>query len=136
MASIPCPKDCGCCCGILPFPKETWEKHKAKAQYAVKAVEEFGDEVGITPVDATLDCVFLSKEKQCVIYEDRPEICREYGDEKCPCPYFDSKGVKRTRQDRRRVERQIDSTNRKAFRVMEQVARVNGWDYGKKEGHS
>ena len=75
------------------FPKEIWEKHKDKAQYPVD-VAVFGDEVGVTPSGKpTLDCVFLSKVRKCLIYEDRPKICREYGSRKCPCPYFTENGV-------------------------------------------
>lgn len=49
----------------------------------------------IIPITSDLLCPFLKKDLGCAIYEDRPEVCRKYGDETHPmlcCPMQDKDG--------------------------------------------
>lgn len=94
-----CKENCGKCCGIVPFsksekdalPLELQEKYAWKlfgssfiplpkdglsGETISKAVEEF-------------DCVFLTEDKKCSIYDKRPLICKAFGKVKCEgltCP--------------------------------------------------
>jgi hypothetical protein len=48
---------------------------------------------------------------QCNIYEDRPNVCREYGNESSidmSCPYLKKDGTSRSRQERRSIQRTVD----------------------------
>ena len=48
---------------------------------------------------------------KCKIYNERPEVCKRFGDESHPalcCPYQDKNGRVRSRAERRYTERQID----------------------------
>ena len=38
-------------------------------------------------------CVFLNNEKRCVIYNERPRICRDFGIRKAMCPYIKPDGT-------------------------------------------
>lgn len=117
MVDIPCPSGCGVCCGVMFFELELWEGVKDRVQYGVARLEVSGGLVLAVPVveDNLFVCPFLSSEKKCVIYDLRPAICREYGSEEVPCPYYNSLGVKRCRQERRRVQRLIDKWVDKVF---------------------
>lgn len=57
-------------------------------------------------------CVFLNNDLTCNIYDDRPELCQKYGDETHPmmtCIYQAKCGRERSRQERRRVQREQDT---------------------------
>ena len=104
-----CINDCGECCGIVHLPKKLWLEMKHKAQKKVIRLDEFQD--AVTPVTEDGLCVFLTKGCTCAIYTKRPEICKFYGVLDClPCPYLKSNGIKRTRQDKRRIQRKINKT--------------------------
>lgn len=79
------PKLCkGDCCGIVPIPKQTWVKHRGKIQRPVLGVIKFA---GDTVIPETKDavCPFLDSNYQCVIYNERPEVCAKFGDGTHPC---------------------------------------------------
>lgn len=70
-----CRERCAACCGPVPIPKGMWTcyKHLAKpAEYFMET--DFENWV----IQSNMDCVFLDDYK-CLIYEHRPDICREYG---------------------------------------------------------
>lgn len=100
-----CPKKCQAdCCGYVPMPKELWEKHKAKAQREYKEVE-WNDET-ILPLTEDLNCPFLDKNYRCVIYNDRPWICKLFGTKEIKglkCPYLKTDGSKRGKEERKRL---------------------------------
>jgi hypothetical protein len=107
---IPCPDNCGECCGAIPFEAEFLEKHKDKIQRPIIESLPFA-KTEIYPVTKGNACPFLRKEDmRCAIYEERPEICRRYGydEDVLPCPHYDKDGNKRCRQSFRRVQRQIN----------------------------
>lgn len=78
-------KDCGLCCGCYPLPRWLVAKYADRVQRAVQWVPY--DEKYIHPKTADGKCPFLSVwDKRCVVYEDRPWVCRLYGtDETIPC---------------------------------------------------
>jgi Fe-S-cluster containining protein len=54
-------------------------------------------------------CVFLNDDLSCNVYEDRPWVCKKYGDESCSfmtCPFQSKEGRIRSRQERRKIERE------------------------------
>jgi len=104
-----CPKR-GDCCGIIPFNKELIKKHKDKFQVEVQKEVDMGEEVSFITED--LFCIFLNRQtKLCMIYEDRPRVCKLYGVTKnkdLQCPYFRPSGNKRSPASRKQIERHID----------------------------
>ena len=95
------------CCGITPIPKEIYHRNKDNIVRESKEIIETDDAIISITDDAY--CVFLNGDLSCNIYEDRPSVCRKFGDESHPmlfCPYLDKNGAERSRQNRRQVERQ------------------------------
>jgi len=104
MKEFKCIENCADCCGPVPFPIETWEKFKhlaAKPDYVMKIEKD------IFPVRNNMACVFLSNH-HCLIYENRPSICRDYGQvDGLPCPFIKRNGNKRSPAQAKRIQRQI-----------------------------
>ncbi len=93
------------CCGIVPIPKELYEQHKDKMNRIPLRIIEH--ENNVIPITSDAYCPFLNDDLSCNIYEDRPEICRKFGDETHPmlcCPYLNKDGKERCRQSRRQIE--------------------------------
>lgn len=93
-----CPEGSGCC-GIIPFDKKLIEKHKDKFQVKPAEIREEGEAVIIGTDD--LVCVFKNrKTRLCVIYDDRPYVCRLSGTKEgikvsglgLACPHFKPNG--------------------------------------------
>lgn len=106
-----CKSGCGSCCGIIPFPKELAKKTEHLAQ--VKPTKVIQDEKGrLYILTEDMFCVYLNrKTKECMIYEDRPELCRVYGlIPECPCPHFDLDGRRRNRNEACLIQIQINKT--------------------------
>ncbi len=79
-------RGCGACCGPVPFPRELWAKISGRVVHPVSAITPFVRET-LLVTGETLDCVFLTPDKRCAIYEDRPEVCRLFGMiPRLPCP--------------------------------------------------
>ena len=64
-------------CLIVPHPK---------ADHHVVLVQRHMENTDITEHS----CIFM-KDNRCLIYEDRPTICRSYGTKAMPCRYTDTK---------------------------------------------
>lgn len=83
-------KGCGECCGPVPLDRTLFEKNKHLTQKKFKLFPFIKGT--IIPVTKELSCIFLDKDKRCVIYEERPEICRLQGTTtKLPCPRIHDK---------------------------------------------
>lgn len=110
MVEFKCKENCGECCGVIPIPKEIWEKNKHKKQREIKKITEIRGEVYI--ICEGLKCVFLRElDKKCEIYPDRPQICRNYGIGKfdaLSCPYIKPNGRPRTPAMVKRIQRMIN----------------------------
>jgi Fe-S-cluster containining protein len=62
----------------------------------------------VLPITESANCCFLQSDYKCAIYNDRPQVCRIYGDESIPnlsCHWQDKNGNKRSRQSKRALER-------------------------------
>ena len=76
-------KGCGECCGPVVFRTAFYESNRDKIQ--TPPISETRDEPrpgfpGMTlPITESKSCVFLDSNKRCVIYENRPYICKMYG---------------------------------------------------------
>lgn len=98
-----CLENCSDCCGVIPIPKDTWEEFKHLSKES-KCVEEMENEIWVIGID--MNCVFLDGHK-CLIYDSRPNVCREYGlNELLPCPFIKSNGNKRSKAQTTRIVRQ------------------------------
>lgn len=95
------------CCGIVPLPVILWQKNQHKIQRDVKktirgTAEKGGARNIIIPITEDHYCPFLKKDLSCAVYEDRPEICRKFGDEShhlmC-CPVQDKEGNPRDEKE-------------------------------------
>jgi Fe-S-cluster containining protein len=129
------------CCGLVPIPYSIYEKHIDElpdgtkiypftAQGYVFALVT--EDVGDGKVD--VHCAFL-KDCKCTIYADRPPLCKMYGNEAdimmC-CPLFTKHGDKRSRQDRRRIERKATKEYMRILRDLQYRERMV-LQYGKGE---
>lgn len=97
------------CCGVVPIPKEIYEINKEKI--VRKASELIDADDCVIPITSDFYCVFLNEDLSCNIYEQRPDVCRKFGDESHPmlfCPVLDKSGNERCRQSRRRIERETN----------------------------
>ena len=94
------------CCAELPFDREFLDTHKPARTVVNEVV--FGDKV-ISETEGHY-CLYLDKDFRCSIYNERPEVCRLFGDESninLICPYQDKGGRVRSRQERRAIERKL-----------------------------
>lgn len=79
--SWPC-QNCGDCCVNTPIERDLVDRMREKFQRTV-IKEHISREIKgvtyLTIVTADNMCVFLDKENKCVIYQNRPWICRDFG---------------------------------------------------------
>lgn len=81
---FPCKDRCFRCCGPVPIPKEEWDRITATSAGRL-ALKRFGDAVEVAhadglyfPIHPLGICPFLGKDG-CLVYDERPLICRVYG---------------------------------------------------------
>ena len=104
-----CKDDCGQCCGLIPFDRELLLGKQIHQQREFYKLVELGKNE-VLPMTKDHLCVFLTEQKTCAIYDERPDVCRKYGiDPEMPCPYINEKGRARSPAKARRAQRQIDS---------------------------
>jgi Fe-S-cluster containining protein len=83
------------CCGPTPISRRVWNKHQDKIQTEPYEILEIDQTDDIVPVTVELKCVFLKEDYTCAIYEDRPDVCKKFGNETHPllvCPFQDKNG--------------------------------------------
>lgn len=102
---------CKCdCCGIVPIPENIFNKHKSKITINYKINEELKKfhskfKGYIVPITDDYKCPFLDRDNlKCIIYEDRPNICRDYGvmgnkSKYLQCPYLKPNGNVRNKKE-------------------------------------
>lgn len=79
---------CGQCCGIVPIDKRTFESNQMKIKIEYHATI-YNQTAFATKKDDPLECAFLDENKQCLIYQDRPEVCRLFGTiKKLECKFY------------------------------------------------
>jgi Fe-S-cluster containining protein len=104
------PSDCKAyCCGPVPVSKPVYFNNLDRRCRPVVEEIDMGDMV--FPQTGQNQCVFLSDNFHCQIYEDRPKTCREFGKIDSPlmqCPFMDKCGNRRTPKERKNVEKEFD----------------------------
>lgn len=105
-----------CCSCTSPIPKDIYERNKDKiVTQPIQIIEtdgkgrDFKDEKAIVALTEHHKCIFLNIDLSCNIYEDRPWICKKFGDESHPyltCSHQSKDGRVRSRQERRAIERE------------------------------
>lgn len=133
--SFNCLPNCGKCCGIVPIPKSTYEKHKDKLPIdhvlmLAPKDRRSSEEAVFVVAKGTVQCAFLDPMKRCSIYEDRPWVCREFGvgafawtDPRMACPFLRPDGEKRTRQEMRRLDAEVAKITGKFMERLHERAR-------------
>lgn len=141
----------GCCCGICPIPKEIFDKNKNKIVrevlhiiprngpdvpdegISINAIAQEKNIEMVVPLTEDAKCCFLNQDLSCNIYEDRPKICRKFGDESHPfmtCLFQSKEGRIRSRQETRGLERNLEKYAKKMnvnpLSVLQSQANENG----------
>ncbi len=99
----------GECCQNVPLPARLFEKNKVLRP--ITKMLDVGEQLGeayVVPVTDDNRCPFLDEQFHCSIYDQRPIVCRKFGDESCTfltCSWQDKDGRIRSRQERRKVDR-------------------------------
>lgn len=104
------------CCGPVPINKKVWSENIHLIQRPFDGVIDLGD--AVMPKTEDLTCVFLSPELKCMIYNDRPPVCHEYGSEThilMTCAYQKPDGSARSRSERRRIEKEQEKQVKKSL---------------------
>ena len=114
---------CGAkCCGPVPMPAVTWERHKDRACREVTEVVAMTQTISesarmktVVPLTADATCPFLDAELRCAIYDHRPYLCRQFGTAiypalECPLQHADGRNLtpKERAQREARVQKTID----------------------------
>lgn len=96
-----CKEGCHECCTLPPMRKQFLIDHQHLVKgVGIEVIEEGGYCYVLT---ADYICPFLQDNK-CVVYNDRPKICRDYGiKSNYPCVYVDRKGRERTAIEQQRI---------------------------------
>ena len=95
------------CCGLVIMPTDIWERNKALAQRPLKELSILGEEC--VPITGDLLCIFLDSNHRCAIYNDRPDVCKEYGlNDDLPCPWIKTNGHLRSPAKQRQMQRKIN----------------------------
>lgn len=126
-----CHKKCqAACCGVCPIPKDIFERNKEKiisnpceilevngpdiaddlGETTINELKERKGKDFIIPITKNMKCCFLNEDLSCNIYQDRPNICKKFGDEShlfMTCLFQDKNGKIRSRQESRKIERQL-----------------------------
>lgn len=103
-----------CCSEATPIPKPFLEKYADKIVNQPIKVISIGGEIadeGENIIASTPNqrCMFLNEDYSCNIYQDRPKICRQFGNEShifLTCSFQSKDGRIRSRQEKRLIERQ------------------------------
>jgi len=93
------------CCTSFPIEKTLYVSHFFNRQRTVTREEKI-DEQHVLPITDDGYCCFLSKDYHCVIYDERPELCREFGkgsSDLMKCPFMDAAGKDRPEADKHRL---------------------------------
>lgn len=97
------------CCNVCPIEKEIYERNLDKRLRSIEKLSSLGAHV--IPITSDGKCVFLKDDLTCNIYDDRPFLCKKFGDEThlmMTCAYQDKNGRHRSRQEKRALERKME----------------------------
>ena len=112
------------CCGIVPIPLRIWQKNQNnihrqpthKTDFVATNKATGLKERIVLPITDDLLCPFLKEDLSCAIYDQRPEVCKKYGDESvllmC-CPMQKKDGTPRTVEETQKLEKDLEDTSLK-----------------------
>jgi len=106
-----CLENCGFCCVCVPLKKEILMKNQDKFQRnLVKLAQVPSGE--IIPYTEDMKCIFLNKENVCMIYPDRPQLCKDFGVKKLKveCPFLSTAGNKRSVAKQKQLTRKFNQS--------------------------
>lgn len=105
-----CIKGCKAdCCGVIPIPKKTYKRHRQDIQRKVEKKFDLDKDVLLLTDDGF--CGFLDSIGRCVIYNERPLVCKLYGiEQNLPCPYVRSDGIPRQKDEVKMIQDKIITT--------------------------
>ena len=92
--------------------------HEFKAQAKNFTEYDFVNVHFVLPVTKSGMCPFLNEDYTCNIYDDRPGVCRDFGNESHPdlaCSYQTKHGTERSRQECRKLKRGCMKRQEKLF---------------------
>ena len=99
------------CCSVVPMHRSMLDKHKTAINRPIVLQVPVPDLLDyVVPVTEDYRCCFLRDDLSCGIYEDRPDVCRRFGDESTlllKCSWCRKDGTNRPRQERRLLRRQV-----------------------------
>jgi len=112
------------CCGIIPIQKELVNRFRERLSDVNEEVEA-GEELFLMTDDFM--CAFLDREsRRCRIYDDRPEVCRTYGETKDPrlqCPRLKPNGNPRSVNSAKIIDRDTGRRMKEATKRFESMQR-------------
>lgn len=96
------------CCSFVPIDRKIYVENFDKQARHVKELVEM-DAIGdfVVPVTEDGKCVFLSSDLNCNIYENRPDVCKKFGNEthiNLTCSYQTKNGLKRSKKDFEKIQ--------------------------------
>lgn len=105
-----CIEKCGYCCKGVPFDKEMFQRNSHKI---VRPFTKLGllPNNQILPYTEDMFCVFLRDDMRCNVYDERPQICRDFGckNTKVKCPFLNTLGKKRGEVKIKQLKRIFDN---------------------------
>lgn len=99
------------CCSFVPFDRTFFMQRFDKISRPVKELLDFGGG-DVLPVTESGSCPFLNADYSCNIYNERPFVCRKYGDETdlmMTCAHQTKNGVARPKKEREKIERKQET---------------------------
>lgn len=96
------------CCGIVPIDAKVYKANEHKRTRPVIQEIPFKD-AEILPHTMDKRCCFLGEDLRCQIFNDRPQVCKDYGNEEhtaLTCAYQNKDGKERSKQAKKRIKRE------------------------------
>jgi len=85
-----CKEGCSECCSPIPFEYTLIKNnfHKRNKNHVINEIIQYDDTRYIL-FTKSFKCIFLDENNKCLIYNDRPKICKEFGVViRNQCPYL------------------------------------------------
>ena len=92
-------------------PAVTQEGFVNEGIFSLKTIKEAAIVTHVIPLTKDARCCFLNEDLSCNIYDERPHICRKFGDEShmfMTCLFQSKDGRIRSRQEQRALVRKMD----------------------------
>lgn len=103
-----CKDNCGECCGNVPIYSSIYARNYDKLQRKIVSIVRLSSRE-VFPITEDGKCPFLNSQMRCEIYPYRHWICRLYGNEVLPCPYFKPDGSPRAPEEMKEIQDHINT---------------------------